>query len=401
MASTPRKRARLGTIWQTQSGTWSARYEHDEQRHTPGHRFPSFKLADEWLKAEELLIARDQWTPPAERRAALKRKTVRDSLTFGIYADRWLTHRQVRGRPIRPRTAEHYRQLLDAAQWLHRWHDEPLTAITRADVARWYDALPTDRQTARGHAYGLFRAVMTTAVRDGLIQTNPVDIPGATVRRRAKPLELPTPTQIDQLTAAMPPQHALMVPLAAWAGLRFGELAALRRSDFDLKADPPTVHVARGIVTVGHKRVEGPTKSDAGDRVVILPSTLVEPIRDHLKAHAQWGRDGLLFPSTTPRSAFITHRQVYGDPPEVKGDVTVSPGTGWYAARHSIGRDDLPFHALRHHAGTMFAAAGGTLTEDMAFLGHDSPQASLRYQHAGRSRMQEIAARMSAMAGQR
>ena len=50
------------------------------------------------------------------------------------------------------------------------------------------------------------------------------------------------------------------------------------------------------------------------------------------------------------------------------------------------------FHDLRHVAGTLNAAAGATIKEAMARLGHASPVAALRYQHA-------VAARDAVIAG--
>lgn len=49
------------------------------------------------------------------------------------------------------------------------------------------------------------------------------------------------------------------------------------------------------------------------------------------------------------------------------------------------------FHDLRHVAGTLNAAAGATIKEAMARLGHSSPEAALRYQHALQERDGEIA----------
>ncbi len=43
----------------------------------------------------------------------------------------------------------------------------------------------------------------------------------------------------------MPARYRLMVLLAAWCALRFGELAELRRSDVDVKNG--VVHVRRGV----------------------------------------------------------------------------------------------------------------------------------------------------------
>jgi len=57
------------------------------------------------------------------------------------------------------------------------------------------------------------------------------------------------------------------------AHMRWGELAALRRSDLDLTA--ATVRVERTQVEVGGRVTEGPPKSRAGRRVVAFPSPLV------------------------------------------------------------------------------------------------------------------------------
>ena len=54
-----------------------------------------------------------------------------------------------------------------------------------------------------------------------------------------------------------------MALFASWCGLRFGELAELRRSDIDVKN--AVIHVRRGVVRVaGGRKVKGP-KSEAGN----------------------------------------------------------------------------------------------------------------------------------------
>ena len=64
-----------------------------------------------------------------------------------------------------------------------------------------------------------------------------------------------------------------MVLLAAWCGLRFGELAELRRSDVDL--DARLLRVSRGVtMTKGHVYIGDP-KREAGVRPVSIPPHLV------------------------------------------------------------------------------------------------------------------------------
>jgi integrase len=72
----------------------------------------------------------------------------------------------------------------------------------------------------------------------------------------------------------------------------------------------------------------------------------------------------------------------------------------WYKARAKAGRDDLRFHDLRHSGATLAAQTGATLAELMERLGHSTPQAALRYQHAAQGRDKSIAAALSKLAGE-
>jgi integrase len=47
-----------------------------------------------------------------------------------------------------------------------------------------------------------------------------------------------------------------------------------------------------------------------------------------------------------------------------------------------VGVEHVHFHDLRHTAGTLSAQAGATLKELMARIGHSTPRAAMRYQHA-------------------
>ena len=70
----------------------------------------------------------------------------------------------------------------------------------------------------------------------------------------------------------------------------------------------------------------------------------------------------------------------------------------WYKARAEAGRDDLRWHDLRHSGAVLAAATGASLAELMARLGHSTPQAAMRYQHAAQGRDREIAALLSKLA---
>jgi integrase len=60
-------------------------------------------------------------------------------------------------------------------------------------------------------------------------------------------------------------------------------------------------------------------------------------------------------------------------------------------ARVKAGRPDLRPHDLRHTGATLAAVHGATLKELMSRLGHSTPAAAMRYQHAAQDRDRAIA----------
>jgi integrase len=64
-------------------------------------------------------------------------------------------------------------------------------------------------------------------------------------------------------------------------------------------------------------------------------------------------------------------------------------------ARKKIGRPELHLHDLRHFANMLAASTGASTRELMSRLGHASPAAALRYQHATAERDQVVADRMN------
>jgi integrase len=53
----------------------------------------------------------------------------------------------------------------------------------------------------------------------------------------------------------------------------------------------------------------------------------------------------------------------------------------WQPATQAAGVEGLRVHDLRHTAGTLATAAGGSLREVMHRLGHSTTVAAVRYQH--------------------
>ena len=135
------------------------------------------------------------------------------------------------------------------------------------------------------------------------------------------------------------------------------------------------------MVRAGGKFTPTTPKSDAGVRDVAIPPHLLPTIEKHLANHVEAHRDSLLFPAG--QGGHLAPATLYRQ---------------FYKARDAAGRSDLRFHDLRHSGAVLAAATGATLAELMARLGHSTPAAALRYQHAAAGRDREIAALLSKMA---
>jgi integrase len=352
------------------SGRFQARYFGADGQRRPAQRadggpltFDTRSDAEAWLSLRHSEILRDEWLPPAAPKT--------DPPVLRIYADAWLTQRD-----LEDRSREHYAQLLRDHVY-PTFGKTPVPRISPADVRTWHAALNgRTGPTARAHAYDLLRSVMKTAVDDELIAANPCRIRGAGQAKRAKKIRPATLAELEAIVTAMPEKYRLMVLFAAWLALRFGELAELRRSD--VESTRGVVHIRRGVVRTNNgRKVKGP-KSEAGKRAVAIPPHLLPIVKSHLRDHAAIGRDGLLFPA--------------GD------GAQLAPSTlykVYYPARKKAGRPDLRFHDLRHTGAVLAASTGATLAELMARLGHSTPGAALRYQHAAEERDRVIADALS------
>ncbi|WP_256841468.1 tyrosine-type recombinase/integrase [Ornithinimicrobium cryptoxanthini] len=283
-------------------------------------------------------------------------------------------------RDLKPRTRGLYARLLERFL-LPEFEDMALRDITPAVVRVWHAGLDRHRPTQRAHAYGLLRSILATAVADEILAANPCKIRGGGTTTRARRVEPPTLDQLATLVTHMPDRYQALVHLGAWCGLRFGEMAELRRADLDLTTG--VVHIRRGVVRVDGQVSVGTPKSAAGIRDVAIPPHLIPVLGDHLAMHVAPGPDALAFPSVT-------------DP-----DIQIHPNTlyrHWYKAREAAGRPDLRIHDLRHTGAVLAARTGATLAELMARIGHSTPQAALRYQHAAQGRDAHIAAQLSQLA---
>ena len=374
-----REKRSFGQISKLPSGRWRARYVGpDGHRHSAPSTFDDRDTAVIWLRNERIRTEDpDKWEPPKARLAKN-----RNRLTFEKYATSWVDQRN-----LKPRTRQHYTALL-ANHLVPSFGELPLPHITTDTVRTWHALMGPSRPTLRAHAYGLLRTILAEAEKDELITRNPCHIRGAGNSKRVHKIKPASLSELEVLVTAMPDRLKVMTLLAAWCGLRFGELAELRRGDVNTKAG--ILHIRRAVTRANGATIIGTPKSDAGTRDVAIPPHLLPMVRAHILEHAAPGRDGLLFPGST--GGHLTPSTLYG-----RKAVKSRKGWGFYEARAQAGREDLRWHDLRHTGAVLAASTGATLAELMGRLGHSTPGAALRYQHAAQGRDMEIARKLSAL----
>jgi integrase len=257
-----------------------------------------------------------------------------------------------------------------------------IAAIDTPAVRRWRKArLEAGVEAERpfgpvtvAKAYRLLHAILETAAEDDrIISRNPCKIKGAgqedSDEREIVPLDV-----VFKLAEAVPARYRVLILLATFADMRWGELVGLRRGYIDLEACEIRIPKVLSQPDKGDLFFDTP-KSQAGKRTVAFPKEIVEEIRWHLEQFAEPGDDGLVF--VGPKGAKLRRQNFYADV--------------WSKAREAVGLPNLHIHDLRHTGGTLSAMTGATLKELMARLGHSSVRAAMIYQHATRDRDRAIA----------
>lgn len=269
---------------------------------------------------------------------------------------------------LKAKTRDRYRSALDC-QVRPTFGAMPVGAIDTAAVRVFLSELRASG-AGRGtvaNARTVLSGVLGFAADAGAIRSNPAR--GARVGgwERREEVFL-TATQVELLAAAIAappvrerggehrratfPDCALAVRVAAYTGLRSGELWALHVQDLDLLHR--RVHVVQSVTDGEGQVILGPTKNYER-RTVPIPATLIDPLRDHV---AGLPMDALVF--TNSRGGLVRHGN-------------------WYRRHYvpAVQRAGLPdgthFHTLRHTCAALLAGAGLSELEVMKQLGHRQP----------------------------
>lgn len=148
---------------------------------------------EHWLASERRLIEQGGWTPPKLRAAANTNR----GKSFSEYTTGWLGQRN-----LKSRTRQGYLELIKGP--LAKLGKLSLGQVTPETVRVWFTGLGTSTPTKNAHAYQLLRAVLNTAVADGLVTSNPAVIRGAGTTVTKRQAVILTPDEVHKVALAMP-----------------------------------------------------------------------------------------------------------------------------------------------------------------------------------------------------
>ena len=234
--------------------------------------------------------------------------------------------------------------------------DVPIDQIGFRDAQRFVaDLAGTDLAPRTVHkAAGLLAQCLDIAVRSRLIDHNPtrgLSLPEVP-HKDPRFLE---PAEVERLAAAIAPPYRTFVLIGAYAGLRNGELAALRSKRVDVEASTIEVVETRTLARDGTPTF-GPPKSRAGRRTVPVPRFVMEEFADDLEARCIEPADLVwTSPSGAPLGDANFRRRI------------------WKPATATAGLDGLRIHDLRHTCVAMWSRSLASPRAAAKWAGHSNP----------------------------
>ncbi|WP_437785346.1 tyrosine-type recombinase/integrase [Sorangium sp. So ce1097] len=247
----------LDIHWQRKDGS-QGRYRRDAQVQT---------MAAARAEERRILANIAQYGEAHEPKPELPEEPEPEKLaaTFGQAVELFRSGKAVT--KLKPSTRAGYEEIL-TTRLLPRFVDRPLDGIgfeevTKLDAEMVKEGLSASR---RRNVQAAIRSVLRAAVDAGLLKEMPKlpDLP----KTGRKKLPVLTREQVDRIFEVATPSQTIAFSLAVYAGLRSGEVKALRWSDVDL---------AQGILVVRLSRSKGElsTPKSGHERVVPLAPQLL------------------------------------------------------------------------------------------------------------------------------
>jgi integrase len=288
--------------------------------------------------------------------------------SFGEACDEWLRYVE-HERERAASTLRDYRNTVRSRLVPEFGQDTPLPSITTEDIDAFRERLLAEGELSRRSIQKvlvLLHGILKRAKRRKWIATNPAEDAERVTVRRSGDFNVLTPDQVFAVSrcAAGSEPMAALITVAAFSGLRLGELRALRWGDVNF--------VKRTILVRHNLPCGGAEKRPKSERIRSVP----------LIDQAARALDGVSrrehFTAATDR-VFCT---------EVGGPLSDDEiRATFYAALEAAGlghlrnkEDPIVWHDLRHTFGTLGAAIW-PLHDLQAYMGHAAIQTTMVYVH--------------------
>jgi integrase len=332
------KRKRYGKI------TYRARYSDPDGRER-SRVFVRKGDAEKYLSTIEVSKLRGEWIDPTLGKT-----------TFGDYADSWLTTKHAAAS-----TMANVRGRID--KWARPFFGEMPLARVQPTHARAFKADLLAHELAPSTVKAILLTtgqIFAQAVDDSLIIRSPFAKVPMPEDRKHEAQHFLTVEQVNQIAGTIGDRYRAAVYLAAFGGLRAGELWALELDRVNVLAG--TVEIVASASEAGGWHA-GPTKTGKR-RSIVVPRFLAVMLGQHVGRYPS--SDGHVFTAT--EGGPIHHHN--------------------FRRRHFVpaveasGLSSVRFHDLRHTCASLLVAAGRSLQEVKEHLGHSTIRVtSDRYAH--------------------
>lgn len=351
----------MASIQRRPNGMWRARYRdpitgkeyarHFEYRN-PDKKDPPSKgrkpgdSAQEWLDSKTAEIVNGEHVDPRNARTPL-----RDYFTSWSARQVW---------------ADGTSTAMSLAIRTCSFADVPLGSIQRSHVEAWVKAMDT-----AGLAPGTIRtrlnnvrSVLRAAVRDRLISRDPSDGVVPPRQRRAEAaMKIPTPAQVGKLLEHADEAFRVYLSLAAFAGLRLGEISALQVGDIGFLERQ--LKVQRQVQRAGAGQVKITPPKYGSERTVALPDDVIALLAIHVQG----------LPEIAPNTGLFSAEN--GLPPHQN-----TIGHRWRQTTRRAEVTGFTLHDLRHFFASGLIASGCDVVTVQRALGHAKATTTLNtYAH--------------------
>lgn len=264
-----------------------------------------------------------------------------EALTFEAAADAWEAKHWDR---IGSKTAETYAAPLRRVK--ENFAGENADEVTAQSIQAFLADLGRQgfaRRSVQMHR-DILNMIFNNAILEGKLTFNPVTAVSMPRNLPTKKRELPPDDAVAAVKAGKDAPFGLFALICLYAGLRRGEVLALRYEDIDRKAK--TISVSKAVEYVGNNAHLKAPKTDAGVRTV----PLLDPLAEVLPKDGS----GLIFPREDGKPLTKTQYR-----------------KRWTTYCKAIGFE-ITAHQLRHGYATILYEAGVPDKDAQELLGHSS-----------------------------